>query len=115
MEERAETISERAHQIIFKKENELYYVSMVKVHFRKGEEMQRAIFHARKAEDERFCDLNLKIPCKLYDILVDYTKRSDPDLLLVLSMENSHFRWSLVSESFLKRQLSPCSSCAYIV
>ena len=115
MEERAETRSERARHIILKKENELYYVNMVKVQLRKGEQMQKAIFHARKAEEERFFDLELNIPHKLYDILVDYTKCGDPDLLLILSMENSHFRWSLVSESYLEQQSNPQGSREYIV
>jgi hypothetical protein len=115
VEERAETRSERARHIILRKENEVYYVDMVKVHLRKGEQTQKAVFHARKAENEHFFDLDLEIPYKLYDILVDYTKLGDPDLLLVLSMENSHFRWAIVSESFLERQLDPRGSCDYVV
>jgi len=100
--ERTETRSGNARHVILKCEEKLYYVSMISVCFSEGEATHKATFHAREIVGNQFCDLDFEIPQKLYDILMEYTKLDNSDLMLVLSVENKEFKWSLMSENWLR-------------
>lgn len=110
-----ETRSENARHIILSYKDKLYYVSAVKVHFFEGKETHRAIFHAKNTVGGELEDLDLDIPQKLYDLLVEYTRTDDSDLMLVLHVEGKEFQWGLVSESWLRRYMNGNIAASYIV
>jgi hypothetical protein len=99
---RTETRSEKARQVILKAEEKLYYVSSIKVQLRECQNVHRATFHVQAVEDNQHCDLDFEIQQNLYDMLVEYTKLGNPDLILLLFHENNTFTWSLISESWVK-------------
>lgn len=104
MKDRAEIRSESAHQVILKYEDKLYQVN--RVHVRSSEEKQayNAVFNAKRLEDNKVLDLDFEISRNLYDVLIEYTKLGNSDLLLVLHVEGDEFRWGLVSDKWMKRQ-----------
>jgi hypothetical protein len=113
--ERAVTKSENARQVILKYEQGLYYIGTISVRFHDGEPKHSATFHARRAENNQYCDLELEIPQTLYEILLEYTKMGNPDLILILSLENKEFKWSLISESWLKNYSNAKNAAHYVV
>jgi hypothetical protein len=108
LETRSETRSEKARQVILQDENRLYFVSGVNVQLHEGKSVHKATFHAEAVDDNEHHDLDFEIPQDLFDVLVEYTKLGNPDLVLLLSHKNNSFRWSLLSESWLRQ----CSNMA---
>ena len=106
MKDRVETRSDNARHVILKYENTLYHVDRVTVKPKKGQEMYNAVFSTKRLKDSQTMDLGLEIPRNMYDILMEYTKLGDSDLLLVLNVEGDDFKWGLVSESWLRQQTS---------
>lgn len=98
-----------------KTEEKLYYVSAVSVCLDEGQKAHKATFHAQTVEDSKRCDLDLEIPQNLYDTLVEYTKLGNPDLILMLFHENNTFKWSLMSESWLKQYSNMNNIDKYVV
>jgi len=115
MVETTEIKSENARHLILRCADKLYYVNMIRVRLCEGEKMHKAKFHAKSVGDNQYCDLDMAIPQKLYDVLVEYTKLDNSDLILLLSVENQEFKWSLVSESRLKQHSNKNSANAYVV
>jgi hypothetical protein len=110
-----ETHSESARHIILSYGDRVYYVSTVKVQFCEGQETHKAVFHAKDATGGQLEDLDLDVPQKLYEILVEYTKMGNSDLILVLHVENKEFTWGLVRESWLRRFMSKDTVAGYVV
>ena len=104
MKERVETRSENARHVILKYDEKVYHVNRVNVQCSEGKKVYSAVFNARRLEDNEVLDLDFEISRKLYDVLVEYTKLSDSDLLLVLHVEGGDFKWGLVSDSWLRQQ-----------
>jgi hypothetical protein len=99
-----ETRSENARQVILKYENKVYHVNRVNVRCSEENKMYSAVFNARRLDDNKVLDLDFEISQKLYDVLVEYTKLGNSDLLLVLHVEGDNFKWGLVSDSWLRQQ-----------
>lgn len=104
MKGRVETRSENARHVILKYESKVYHVNRVNVHCSEGKKMYSAVFSARRLEDNKVLDLDFEISRNLYDVLVEYTKLEDSDLLLVLHVEGNAFKWGFVSEKWLRQQ-----------
>ena len=104
MKERVETRSDNARHVISKYEDKLYHVNRVTV--KRSEEKQNysAVFSAKRLEDSQSLDLGFEISRGLYDVLMEYTKLDNSDLLLVLHVEGDGFKWGLVSEAWLQQQ-----------
>jgi hypothetical protein len=104
MKEKVETRSENARHLILKYEDKLYHVNRVTVQRSEKKKSYSAVFSAKRLSDSQLMDLGFEISRKLYDILVEYTKLDDSDLLLVLQVKGSDFKWGLVSEAWLRQQ-----------
>jgi hypothetical protein len=105
MRERVETQSENARHVILKYEDTLYHVDKVNVHYSEGKNVYSAVFHAKRVGDSRSINLDFDISQNLYDVLMEYTKLDNSDLLLVLHVDGKDFKWSFVSESWLRQQV----------
>jgi hypothetical protein len=103
-----EARSEKARQVILQDEKGLYFVSSVNVQLNEGQRVHRATFHAEAVGNNEHRDLDFEIPQDLFDVLVEYTKLANPDLVLLLFHQNNSFRWQLLSES----QFRQCSNTA---
>jgi hypothetical protein len=115
MERRTETRSEKTRQVILKAEEKLYYVSMVSVRLNEGQKVHKATFQAQSVQDGRHCCLEFEIQQDLYDVLVEYTKLGNPDLILVLFHENNMFKWTLINQSGFKQCLGTRDVYRYVV
>jgi hypothetical protein len=115
MGERVETQSENAHHVILKYKEKLYYVSKIRFYFSKDEEMHRALLHSKGLRDGQLENLEFKVSRKLFELLTEYAKMNNPDLLLVLFIEGKELKWQLLSESCLKQQLNQKKAYRYIV
>jgi hypothetical protein len=104
MRERVETRSENARHVILKYEDKVYHVNRVNVRCSEGKKVYSAVFSAKRLEDNKVLDLDFEISRNLYDVLVEYAKLDDSDLLLVLHVEGDDFKWGLVSDSWLRQQ-----------
>jgi hypothetical protein len=62
-----------------------------------------AIFHAREACGSAAEDIMMDIPQKLYETLWKCASLNNPDLILVLHVEGTDFKWGFTSESWLKQ------------
>jgi hypothetical protein len=105
LKERVETRSENARHVILKYENKLYHVDRVTVQHPEGQQKKlSAIFSTKRLSDSQLMDLGLEISQSMYNVLMEYTKLDNSDLLLVLHVEEDDFKWGLVSESWLRQQ-----------
>ncbi|PVX23428.1 MAG: hypothetical protein CW716_12185 [Candidatus Bathyarchaeum sp.] len=104
MKKRAETRSENARHVILKYENKLYHIDKVTVKQTKEQKKYNATFSAKRLGDTQQTNLGFQIPQSMYNILTEYTKLDNPDLLLVLHVDGDDFKWGLVSESWLRQQ-----------
>jgi hypothetical protein len=87
-----------------KYENKLYHVDRVTVQRSEEKKNYSAVFSAKRLGDSQLMDLGFEISRRLYDVLVEYTKLDNSDLLLVLHVEGDDFKWGLVSEAWLRQQ-----------
>lgn len=90
-------------------------MSTVSVHLSEDQKAHKATFHAQTVEDGRPCDLDFEIPQDLYEVLVEYTRLGNPDLVLMLFHENNTFKWSVMSESWLKKYSNTSNGDQYVV
>jgi hypothetical protein len=107
--------SENARNVILRHNDKLYYVNRVSVHFREDEKTHRAVFHARRAIDNKTEDLSIEINQRLYDVLVDYAKLDNYDLILILQIEGNSSKWCLVTENWLKHGASENNAGKYVI
>ncbi len=114
MVDRVETRSDNARHVILKHGNCLYHVDKVNVEFSESSQMYNAVFRAKRVDGGQLVDLDFDISQKVYEVLVEYTKLDDSDLLLVLQIENNDVKWSFVSESWVRQQ-SESKTHRYIV
>jgi hypothetical protein len=105
MKERAETRSENARHVILQYENKLYHVDRVTVQCSEEKKMYNAVFSAKRLGDNQLLNLDFDISPNIYDVLVEYTKLDNSDLLLVLNFEGNIVKWRFVSESWLRQQI----------
>lgn len=113
--EKAETRSENARQVILSYNGKIFYVSMVRVNFCKGSEKHRAIFHVREAKGSPSEDLTMEIPQNLYETLLKYVNMNNADLIFVLQVEGTDFKWAFTSESWLKQHSHKDNFREYVV
>lgn len=115
MEEHSEVKSENARNVILSYGDTVYFVNKVNVQFREGVDMLKAVFHARRPKDEQFQDLEVEISQAAYNMLTEYAKLDNFDLILVLRIEGNESKWCLMSEDWLKTQIGENGKVFYIV
>jgi hypothetical protein len=87
----------------------------VNVQFQEDADLLKAVFHARKAKDTRFQDLEVKISQAAYNMLIEYAKLDNFDLILVLRIDGNESKWCLMSEEWLKKRVGENGKVCYIV
>ena len=107
--------SENARNVILRHNDKLYYVSRVSVRFCEGEMTRRALFHARRAIDNKIEDLDIEITRKLYDVLVEYAKLDNHDLILLLQIDGKSSKWCLMTENWLKHGTHTTNHVKYVI
>ncbi|HVP16488.1 MAG TPA: hypothetical protein VMT42_03895 [candidate division Zixibacteria bacterium] len=115
MIEKVETRAGNAHRVILSNNGNFFYVSSVRVHLCKGSTKHQATFCAREANDGQSKELTMKIPQNLYDVLLEYVRLNNPDLLLVLQVEGDEFKWGFTSETRLKQYSCKDNYGKYVV
>jgi hypothetical protein len=110
-----EVKSEKARNVILSHGDMVYFVSRVNVDYRESDEKHKAIFHAKRATDNKPQDLELEINRGLYDVLVEYTKLDNTDLILILHVEGDKSKWCLMSENWLKNHENKSANAQYII
>ena len=115
MGENSQVTSENARNVILSYRDSVYYVNKVNVQFQEGTDMLKAVFHARKAKDTLFQDLEVKISKAAYNMLIEYAKLDNFDLILVLRIDGTESKWCLMSEKWLKKQVGENGKVSYIV
>jgi len=110
-----EVKSENARNVILSYGDAVYFVNKVNVQFREDVDKLKAVFHARKAKDAHFQDLEVEISQAAYNILIEYAKLDNFDLILVLRIEGNESKWCLMSEEWLKKQTGENGTVFYIV
>jgi hypothetical protein len=115
MEKGPEIKSENARNIILSYGDQVYYVSRVNICVREGEMRLKAVFYARRAIDNQLQNLELEIDKKLYDILVEYAKLDNFELVLILHIEGKESKLCLMSQNWLKQQLTKKSPDKYVI
>ncbi len=115
LENKTVTSSKNSRNVILHYKNSLYYVSCVNVHFVEGRDLCQAIFHARRVIGGAAEDIELPISQRVYKLLVEYTQLDNPDLLLVLLINDDSIDWGLISEKWLKYFLNLIDKPEYIV
>jgi hypothetical protein len=113
--EKVETRSGNAHHVILSYNRTVFYVSTVRVHFCRGDTRHRAVFCAKEAKDGPSKDLAMEIPQNLYEVLLKYVHLNNPDLILVLQVEDGEFKWGFISETWLKQYSSRDNFRRYVV
>jgi hypothetical protein len=113
--ENSQVTSENARNVILSYRDSVYYVNKVNVQFQEGTDMLKAVFHARKAKDTLFQDLDVKISKAAYNMLIEYAKLDNFDLILVLRIDGTESKWCLMSEEWLKKQVGENGKVSYIV
>lgn len=115
MGEHSEVKSENARNVILSYGDTVYFVSKVNVQLQEGVDVLKAIFHARRVKDGQLQDLEVEISRATYNMLVEYAKLDNFDLILVLRIEGNESKWCLITENWLKKQVSENSKAYYIV
>lgn len=115
MGEHSEVKSENARNVILSYGDTIYFVNRVNVQLQEGVDVLKAIFHARRAADGQTQDLEIEINKDTYNMLVEYAKLDNYDLILVLHIEGKESKWCLMSENWLKKQNGKKSNAFYIV
>jgi hypothetical protein len=106
MEKGSEIKSENARNVILSYGDQVYFVNRVNVCLGEGEVKYKAVFHAKRVTDNQLQDLELEIDKKLYDMLVEYTKLDNFDLVLILQIEGKESKMCLMSQNWLKQQMA---------
>jgi len=115
MNEQIEAQTENARHVVLSYKNKLYYVSQVNVSFCEDAPTQKAVFHAISVLDNSLQDLVIDIPRNVYDVLVEYAKLNDPNLILAVHVDGVDFKWSLISESWLRQYVNDANAKRYVV
>ena len=115
MGENSQVKSENARNVILSYQDTVYYVNKVNVQFQEDADLLKAVFHARKAKDTRFQDLEVEISQAAYNMLIEYAKLDDFDLILVLRIDGNESKWCLMSEEWLKKRVGENGKVCYIV
>jgi hypothetical protein len=110
-----EVKSENARNVILSYRETVYFVNKVNVQFQENADTLKAVFHARKAKDAQFQDLEVEISQAAYNMLIEYAKLDSFDLILVLRIEGNESKWCLMSEEWLQKQVGESGKVFYIV
>ena len=110
-----EVKSENARNVILSYDNAVYFVNKVNVQFRDDVDKLKAVFHARRAKDGQIQDLEVEISQAAYNMLIEYAKLDNFDLILVLRIEGDKSKWCLMSEEWLHKQVGKNGKAFYIV
>jgi len=115
LSEHSEVKSENARNVILSYGENVYFVNKVNVQMNEGAEKIKAVFHARKLPSNEPEDLDIEIGKKVYDMLMEYVKLDQLDLILVLKIQGEDAKWCLMSENWLKNQAIGAGKTTYIV
>jgi hypothetical protein len=110
-----EVKSDNARNVILSYNEKIYYVNGVNVKVQQGADTLKAIFHAKRASDNHFEDLDIEITKNTYNMLIEYAKLDKVDLIMVLQIEGSDARWCLMSEEWLAKQYDIVGKSIYVV
>jgi hypothetical protein len=110
-----EVKSENSRNVILSYRDAVYFVNKVNVQFREDADTLRAVFHARKAKDQHFQDLEVEISQAAYNMLIEYAKLDNFDLILVLRIEGNQSKWCLMSEEWLRKKVGENGKVCYVV
>lgn len=113
--EHTEVKSENARNVILSYNEKIYFVKGVNAKICEGDEKIKAVFHAQRASDNLSQDLDIEINKATYNVLLEYAKLDQLDLIMVIQIDGTESKWCLLSEDWLKHQLSTTSRSAYIV
>jgi len=113
--EHSEVKSENARNVILSYGDTIYFVNKVNVQFQEGVDVLKAIFHARRVKDGQLQNLEVEISRAAYNMLVEYAKLDNFDLILVLRIEGNESKWCLMTENWLKKQVGENGKAFYIV
>lgn len=114
--EHAEVKSDNARNVILSYNDKIYYVNEVKVQVQDGADKVKAVFHAKRASDNKLQDLDIEISKSTYDMLIEYAKMDKVDLIMILQIEGFNSKWCLMSEAWLRSTpYSKIGSSAYVV
>ena len=111
----SEIKSENARLVVLSYGDSVYYVNRVNVHLHDGQNKYRAVFHAKRALDNQPEDLDLEISENVYNILIEYTKLDNADMILILHIEGNRSKWCLMSENWLKRYTNGNIASRYVI
>ena len=105
---------ENVRDIIFSLEGTVYFVSKMLV---ENEEngLLTVVLTAKRLETERMEELRVSVPPGVVEVVGDYVRRNEYDLLLVIVVQNKAVHWAFVSDSWLKRQLNAGAMRGYVV
>jgi hypothetical protein len=110
-----EVKSEKARSVILSHGDNVYFVSRVNVNYRENDEKHRAVFHAKGLTDNKPRNLELEINSGVYDVLVEYAKLDNSDLILILHVEGDKSKWCLMSENWLKNKENKNAKANYVI
>ncbi len=113
--EHSEVKSDHARNVILSYNEKIYYVNSVNVKVQEGDSKMRAVFHAKRASENVVEDLNIEINKSTYDVLMEYARLDQLDLIMVLQIDGAEAKWCLLSEDWLKHQTSAKGGNGYIV
>lgn len=113
--EHNEVKADNAHNVILSYNDTIYYVTSVNVKVQEGADKLQAVFHAKRASDHTEEDLDITINQNTYNMLMQYAKLDQLDLIMVLRIEGATAKWCLLSEEWLKNQSQQASGRLYIV
>jgi hypothetical protein len=107
--------SQNARNVILRHQDKLYYVNRVRVNLCEGQPTHKAVFHARRATDNRLENLDLEITRKLYDVLVEYARLDNSGHILILQIDGRNSKWCLISENWFNQRASCNNHHKYII
>jgi hypothetical protein len=115
MGEHNEVKSENARNVILSYGENVYFVNKVNVQISDDAEKLKAIFHARRVPANAPEDLNIEINQKTYNVLTEYAKMDNLDMILVLQIQDADAKWCLMSENWVPNQAVAKANACYIV
>ena len=113
--EHTEVRSEKARNVILSYNEKIYYVNRVTAKVEEGTSRVKAVFHAKRAADNAYQDLDIEITQATYNILLEYAQMDKLDLVMLLEITGEGSRYCLMSEDWLKNQNSTHRASLYVV
>jgi hypothetical protein len=115
MAHHSEVKSENARNLILSYGENVYFVNKVNVQIKECTENLQAVFHARRYPTNEPEDLAIPINKETYDVLTEYAKLDQLDLILVLQIQGEEAKWCLMSENWTPTPKMSLAKAFYIV